>query len=238
MPNAEIFIEKFNKLDHYLEYLLGGFKGSFIEKKDRLKYNTRIKYTVKRYDDDLETINRLRNVVAHERFLDGKPIADPREDVLYKMDEIFEALARPMTVYDRRSKAATLIFSYTEPLSKALRYMKEQDFSQIVVEKGGRYSFLRREDTAVWLENMEQAGKVPSPSEVTIGELMREDVGHKCHIAKDATVYEALTFFQESDQGYPALIITESGREYERPLGVLTPMDLIDYVSIAGPPEY
>ncbi|HNV34207.1 MAG TPA: CBS domain-containing protein [Bacillota bacterium] len=238
MPNAEIFIEKYNKLDHYLEYLLGGFKGSFIEKKDKLRADRRVKYTIRRYDDDLETINRLRNVVAHERFLDGRPMADPREDVLEKLDEIFEALARPMTVYDRRSRTAPFIFNYLEPLSKALRYMREQDFSQIVVEKGGRYGFLRREDTAVWLERMVQEGRVPSPSEATIGELMREEPGHRCHIAKDATVYEALTFFQESDQGYPALIITESGREYERPLGVLTPMDLIDYVSIAGPPEY
>ena len=236
MANAEIFMEAYNKLDHYLEYLLDGEKASFIDKKNRLKYNRRVKYTIERYDQDLEAINRLRNVVAHERFLGGRPMADPREDVIDKLNEIFEALARPMTVLERRSPVPPMIFRASEPLGRVLKYMLKNDFSQVVVDKSGSYAFLRREDTARWLEKNAE-GPVPDPDETRVEQVMPPGVKHKCHIAKDATVYEALAYFQENDEGYPALIITDKGTEREIPLGVITPMDIIDYVSITGPSE-
>lgn len=236
MGNAEIFMEAYNKLDHYLEFLLDGEKASFIDKKNRLKYNRRVRYTIERYDQDLEAINRLRNVVSHERFLGGRPMADPREDVIDKLGEIFEALARPMTVFERRSPVPPMVFRASEPLGRVLKYMMKNDFSQVVVEKSGSYTFLRREDTARWLEKSAE-GPIPDPDEIRIEQLIPGDVRHKCHIAKDATVYEALAYFQENDEGYPALIITERGSNREMPLGVITPMDIIDYVSITGPSE-
>lgn len=236
MANAEIFMEAYNKLDHYLEHLLGGEKASFIDKKNRLKYNRRVKYTIERYDQDLEAINRLRNVVAHEKFLGGRPMADPRQDVIEKLDEIFEALARPMTVFERRSPVPPMVFRSNETLGRVLKYMMKNDFSQVIVEKAGTYAFLRREDTARWLERNAE-GPVPDPDETRIEQVIPVGIRHKCHIAKDATVYEALVYFQENDEGYPALIITERGAEREIPLGVITPMDIIDYVSIAGPSD-
>ena len=237
MANAEIFMEAYNKLDHYLEFLLGGEKASFIDKKNRLKYNKRVKYIIERYDQDLEAINRLRNVVAHEKFLEGRPMADPREDVIEKLEEIFEALARPMTVFERRSLVPPTVFSANEPLGRVLKYMMKNDFSQVVVEKSGAYTFLRREDTARWLEKNAE-GPVPDPDNIRIEQVIPAGIRHKVHIAKDATVYEALAYFQENDEGYPALIITEKGMDREKPLGVITPMDIIDYVSISGPSEF
>lgn len=238
MGNAEIFIEKFIKLDHYFEYLLKGMKSSFIEKKEKLKYIGDYKHTVRRYDEELEVINRLRNVVAHENVLNGIPIADPREDIISLLDEIFDAFARPMTVLERKSGVAPIIFSDREPVTRALKYMGANDFSQVVVEKKGRYGFLKREDIAVWMESLADSARLPVLSEVAIGEIMREDRHRKCHVPKNATVYKALAMFQEEDQGYPALMITENGKDYEKPLGILTPMDLIDYLKVAGPPEY
>ncbi len=237
MANAEIFMEAFNKLDHYLEFLLGGEKASFIDKKNRLKYNKRVKYIIERYDQDIEAINRLRNVVAHEKFLEGRPMADPREDVIEKLEEIFEALAKPMTVFERRSLVPPTVFSAHEPLGHVLKYMMKNDFSQVVVEKSGVYTFLRREDTARWLERNAE-GPVPDPDNIRIEQVIPAGIRHKVHIAKDATVYEALVYFQENDEGYPALMITEKGMDREKPLGVITPMDIIDYVSIAGPSEF
>lgn len=238
MGNAETFIEKFNKLDHYFEYLLKGMKSSFIEKKERLKYDKSYMHTVRRYDEELEVINRLRNVVAHENVLNGVPIADPREDIIDLLDEIFEAFARPMTVFERKSVTAPFIFRDREPVTKALKYMGAHDFSQVVVEKKGRFGFLNREDISVWMESLADSARLPVLSEVPIGEIMREEKHKKCHVPKNATVYEALALFQEEEQGYPALMITENGKEYEKPLGILTPMDLIDYLKVAGPPEY
>lgn len=237
MANAEIFMEAFNKLDHYLEFLLGGEKASFIDKKNRLKYNKRVKYIIERYDQDIEAINRLRNVVAHEKFLEGRPMADPREDVIDKLEEIFEALARPMTVFERRSSVPPTVFNANETLGSVLKYMMKNDFSQVVVEKSGAYTFLRREDTARWLERNAE-GPVPDPDNIRIEQVIPAGIRHKVHIAKDATVYEALAYFQENDEGYPALMITEKGLDREKPLGVITPMDIIDYVSIAGPSEF
>src|SRR5512133_883141 len=121
LANAERFIEEFNKLDHYLEYLLDGMKVSFIEKKNILANDMRVKFVIRRYDDDLEVINRLRNVISHENYRDGKPLADPREDIIERLAEIFEALARPMTVYDRKSPTLPTVFNSRDPLSKALR---------------------------------------------------------------------------------------------------------------------
>jgi hypothetical protein len=237
LGNAEKFLEEFNKLEHYLEYLLDGSKASFIEKKNMLFGDRNLRYTIRRYDEDFEVINRLRNVVVHENYMDGKPLADPREDIIARVAEIFEALARPMTVFDRKSRTSPLVFSYTEPLSKALVYMSNNDFSQIVVSKQNRHFFLRREDTAKWLEEHAE-GDLPPLGTVRIGDVLPAECLQKCHISKDATVYEALSYFQEYDSGYPALIITNTGMDFETPLGILTPMDLIDFVNIAGPSKF
>lgn len=236
MGNAELFLEAYNRLDHYMEELCGE-KASFLDKKNKLKNNRRVKYIIERFDQDLEAINRLRNVVAHEQFLDGRPIADPRQDVIRRLEAIYGELAKPMTVYERRSRIAPYIFGADTPLRKILKYMGMYDFSQVVVEKSGRYMFIRREDTARWLEENAD-GPIPDPEEVAAKQLIPSGMRHRCHIAKSATVYEALAYFQENDEGYPALIITESGSDSEKPLGVITPMDLIDYLSITGPSDY
>lgn len=238
MGNAEIFIEKYNRLDNYLEHLLNGERMSFAEKVERLKFTGKSKPIIRRYYEELGVINRLRNVIAHEDFKNGRPMADPREDVISLIDEIYHELSEPLTVYELKGKSIPAVFRADEPLPRALRHMRMNDYSQVVVEEKGRYCFLSREDVSRWIEKMSETGPVPDLNLVAIGTLCVDCMDKPCHIAKWATIYEALDRFQRSNEPSFALMITDTGSDRTKPLGVITAMDIIDYLEVEGPPEY
>jgi hypothetical protein len=227
MGNAERFLDAYNGLDKFFDSQLPYEVWGFEKKIMNLERNERFGGILRRFGRQLRAINELRNVIVHGDIDEGRYIADPRENVIELLEYIFSELTKPKTVFDARSPVSPVIFDYEQLLFMALRYMNENDFSQVIV-------FLRREDTAKWLEKMAMRGLLDI-SGFKISDILSADCNNKCHISKNATVYEALEIFQKSGFSYPALIINQSGKDNEEPLGILTPMDLIDYVSITSP---
>ena len=85
--------------------------------------------TVRNYRFDLLAYGDLRNAIVHERGHAPLLIADPRVDVVRRIEEISERLSRPKTLKSIRRHAPIHFFAVADPLPKVLAYMRKYDFS-------------------------------------------------------------------------------------------------------------
>jgi CBS domain-containing protein len=116
-------------------------------------------------------------------------------------------------------------FSTGESLATALRYMRDEDFSQIVVQRGGELCLVSAEGITRWLED--QVGSV-DPGTVTAGDVYPyEPAGSYRILSAGHTVGDARRIFERGRRVF-AVIVTETGTSHETPLGIVTPWDVLE----------
>ncbi len=121
------------------------------------------------------------------------------------------------------------LFSPDEPLTDALALMREREYSQVVVQHQGRLGLLTNEGIARWFEHHPET----CPAEATIGDALAYDTPESAEIMSgERTVGDAQRAFSQAlEAGRPhlaAIILTNSGKPAESPIGIVTPWDLID----------
>ncbi len=124
------------------------------------------------------------------------------------------------------------IFSTEQPLIQALTYMRKNDFSQVIVRRNGKLGLLTAEGIAKWLEE-KATDDIISIQESTVGDsLLLELQDSFVLMRRTQTVDEAREAFAMSiENGRPrlfAVLITETGKDTEEPLGIVTPWDLLE----------
>ncbi len=146
------------------------------------------------------------------------------------IEEIRDLLLHPPRVDSILTEQVQTI-RLSEPVGRAVRLMFENDLSQLpVVSQDGVTGILTTNTIVRWL-GAQVAEDIFSLTETTVAEVLQykeEDETWKC-IPRHSTLVEAVEFFeQELHQGHRpvALIITHSGRQHEKPLGIITPWDL------------
>jgi hypothetical protein len=108
--------------------------------------------------------------------------------------------------------------------------MRDNDFSQIVIEEKGRVSLLTVEGVAKWFE--EQADNdLISVSKVKVRDALSCDLSNTFVImGPEDTFYDAQKAFTKSiEKNRPrlfAVIITDNGKRTGKPVGIVTPWDL------------
>ena len=116
-------------------------------------------------------------------------------------------------------------FSPGESLATALRYMRDEDFSQVVVQQDGVLGLLSAEGIARWLAD--QDGAVDT-SAVTVADVIpHEPAGSFRILSAQQTVSDARAVFERGRRVF-AVIVTESGDPTETPLGLVTPWDVLE----------
>jgi hypothetical protein len=115
-----------------------------------------------------------------------------------------------------------------------IQYMKNNDYSQVVIrDRKDQMNLLTSEAVTRWLATEAQAGGSVSVSNYKAGDaLLYIDEGNMLVIPRDETVSKARDAFDNSAQPVMpqlcAIIITHSGKMHEKPLGIITPWDLLD----------
>ncbi len=97
MQTAEKFIDTFTKIEHHFktilniqEYLpLGDLLFKAAEKYPHIRF----------YKDHLYAFSSLRNAIVHSPRKEDKPIADPRQDILLQIEDIYHKISAPKLVY-------------------------------------------------------------------------------------------------------------------------------------------
>lgn len=229
MTRADEFIRLFNRLADHLVHITGQSDDySFSVLVNRAAERNA---AVRAQARQLKDYGNLRNAIVHHRTFPPEVIAEPSAKALADFDRLVERVLSPeLLIPTFQSQVRT--FQPDEDLLGALRYMGENDFSQVVVRESGKLRLLTVEGIARWVERQTD-DPIIDVSDTALDEaLTYEAPGGSRILKRKDTVYDAReTFASALERKQPrifALIVTENGKATEQPLGIVTPWDLLD----------
>jgi len=230
MRNGDRFIQKFNELENLLRRKAGADNRGFSQLVDAV---ARIDPTVRRHREILKSFGYLRNAIIHDRRYPERILADPRSEILKEFDQVLTAIAEPQKVIPCFQKEIR-VFTMNEPLSVCLTFMEENDFSQVVVIEDGRCGLLSSEGVVGWLRSACKIGLADVEGATIKDALEFEDKNACRYLSREDSVNAAIEAFEEAIvSGIPrlqAILVTQTGKPEERPIGIITPWDLLGLV--------
>ncbi|QUG39946.1 CBS domain-containing protein [Psychrobacillus sp. INOP01] len=227
--NSDRFIVSYNRIDQLMKDLIGTNEHmAFFRLIDFAKKKNAV---IRRYEADLREYGDLRNAIIHHRTSLEFAIAEPHDEVVAKMEEIEDALVKPITVAKMFHTNVT-IFQETDSLCYALKVIKDKKYNQFPVYKGRTFKGLI---TPVGI-TMWMASKVDSESfsrkRTMLSEILAHESNRNNHqfIQAQASVFEAVEIFKSSvirGRRLEALLITEDGKASDKLIGIVTPLSLL-----------
>jgi hypothetical protein len=225
-PNGDRFEAAYNKIDALLRKKVSRDRSSAFSsivmeaaKKDA---------TVRAYKDDLLEYGDLRNAIVHDRGRTPFLLADPREEIVIRIEEILSRLSRPRKLRSLARPIPLRIFKPTELLPDALSYLRTNDFSQVVALRAEMHVILSAEGVAHWLEDKSKSDII-ALSEVSVGDALDfEPEGSCVYLKADDTVEHAREIFaNDIGKRVFSALVTESGSPKQTPLNIVTPWDFV-----------
>ncbi len=227
MDRAQQFIQLYNQLSRYLRQHADADSNLPFYQLIRAVSTTHS--TVKRYLSDLREYGDLRNAIVHNETYPQQVIAEPTEETITRFTRIVENITAPKRVIPT-FQSNVRIFPAQGPLTEALGYMKNNEFSQVIVQTQNGLSLLSIEGIALWFAEQQQPQM--NVARVTISDaLAHEHPDNALFLARNATVDDARAAFSETlERTHPrllAILLTQNGKRTEQPLGIITPWDLL-----------
>ncbi len=231
METVDTFRALYRKLDEYLQHHVEPTRreATFAQQIDDLAQKHPV---FRRNAARLKDYGDLRNAITHQRDRNGGIMAIPTEEAVQEFKQIVDSIFSPPKLIPRFQKSDIRLFLPHERLVTALQDMRENDYSQVVVQTEGNLSLLTVEGIARWLEKQAQEEDIISLQEAVIADALRDEPEGSFYIVRRSqTVYDAMEIFtraieQEEPRIY-ALLITDHGKATERILGIVTPWDLL-----------
>lgn len=184
---------------------------------------------VRRYRNDLKEYADLRNAIVHERS-DGRPIAEPHEQVVTDLLRIAKLVLSPPTVLPTFQKTVQSVEAKAR-ISDILRFFWPRNFSQVPVTSGERIIGLLTANTVSrWLAS-EASNDIVDLREHTVADALRhvEHEGNWRLVRRGTVLAEVIDYFdaaEASGKRLDAILITETGKPTESLLGIITIHDL------------
>lgn len=228
MRRADQFIELYNRLVHHLHAVTG--EPQHVRYYDLINVAARSHSVVRRQISELRKYGDLRNAIVHDREYPRLIIAEPSEETLHRFKNIVDQVIKPKRLdsFTRQLRC----FSVDEQLVAGLRYMRDHDYSQVLVRENGAIALLTTEGVARWLEQQTEQDLISIGDALVGHALAHELAGSFVVMRRDETLDAAqLAFASAIEQGHPrlaAVIVTQNGRRTETPLGIVTPWDLLE----------
>ncbi len=228
MLNSDVFLRSFCEIESWLRRSVAADRSNtFYQLVDRAAQTNRV---VKRYRDDLKEFADLRNAIVHER-TDDHVIAEPNDRAVAEIDRIRNALLNPPAVIPRFQLAEIRSRTLADSVGDAVGDMRNGSFSQLPILSGTKVVALLTAETVVrWLAS-EFANEIVSLWETQIERILpfTEDVDHYCFLSRAATLFDALSKFEDfavRGKDLDAILITNDGKPDQQLLGILTLYDL------------
>jgi predicted transcriptional regulator len=184
---------------------------------------------VERHAYLLKKFGRLRNLVVHE-YRRGKAMAVPTDFTVQQVVAIRDGLVSPPALLSV-SIHPVVTCGPADPAGGAAKKMRDGSYSQLPVYDGSTFvGLLTAETVARWV-----AGNLADGQELMqeekVGEVLRhqEDPESFTFLGRGSTVPDGLTAFDEflhRGKRLEAILVTETGRPDERPLGIVTVHDI------------
>jgi hypothetical protein len=224
--NGDRFEGAYNKIDALLRKKVGG--GKNLSYSSVVIEAARKEATVHVNKDDLLEYGDLRNAIVHDRGKSVVLLADPRDEVVLKIEQIYSRLSRPTLLRSLARPIPLRIFSPTAVLAEVLSYMRENDFSQVAVLLDGKHVLLSTEGVAHWLEAKSKEDII-ALSEARVGDVLHFEPTDSCiYLKAGDTVDRAReAFARDIGRRIFSALVTESGKAKETPINIITPWDFV-----------
>jgi len=227
MSNAETFLSTFASIERTLRAKTQSERtASFYQLVDAA---ARWSPEIRRYRDDLKEFADLRNAIIHERS-DGHVIAEPNDGAVERLKVLEGMVLRPPAVLSL-FQGSVLTISPSDSLARAVTVMRENGFSQApVVEDTSFVGLLTSDCVARWLGAQVQ-DDVISLGEARVDDVLRfaESEDNYAFVGRTLSLVallEEFAGFEERGERLDAVLITESGKQSEKLLGIVTIADL------------
>jgi CBS domain-containing protein len=203
--------------DAFVELLYSGYKNHSL---------------IRKYKSELHQFAKLRNAIVHERVNADYYIAEPHIEVVERIEEICREFEKPQTAL---SIATSPVFYYYEDayLKDVLKVINKFDFTRFpVYDKDDKYvALLTSTEIIQWMAK-HFSSEVIHFEDVRIRELLTKGKNYfVTFVTEDASLYEIEELFERyhtRGKKLQAVIITETGDRHGKPIGVITPWDLLD----------
>lgn len=182
---------------------------------------------VRLHAQQLKKYGDFRNVIEHNNeFFD-----EPSEGTLARFQALAKNILSPEPLLPTFQKNVHC-FSPTEQLGSALGYMRTNDYSQAVVHTGEKLALLTFEGIARWLAQSSEDDTVLLKKCTIDDVLMNEHEGSFSVMSRNHSIYDAKDAFSRplgsGKTHLHAVIITQNGKIAEKPLGMVTPWDILE----------
>lgn len=227
MGNTEEFIGLYHKLwDHLRQITDSGHDVSFTKLIDKVK---EVNGLVRSEARSLKDFARLGNAIKNHQGYPIEKIAEPTKEALSKFKYLVDSIISPKDLIPAY-QCELRCFAPDEQLVNALRYMKDNDFSQIVVQNGGKLALLTVEGVAKWFGQQAEKETI-SVAEVQVRDALSCDISDTYVVmGPENTIYDAQEAFSKAiETKHPrlfAILITDTGDRSGKPIGIVTPWDL------------
>jgi len=228
MDRAEEFIQLFNRIEQFLSQLVNPeryapFWRLVEDASDRSA-------AVRAHAVALKRFAMLRNAIVHDADYPPHIVAVPSSGALSKFKQVALEVLEPKHLIPTFATEVHC-FSLTDNLHNVLGFMREHDFSQVVVRSSdGQLGMLTVEGITRWLAD-NSGGKQNPVNTATISDIVAlEPPGGFMIMGPEKTVFDAADAFRnaihfEATRLY-AIVITGNGNDLDTPIGLVTPWDI------------
>ena len=225
MDRHSSFIELYNQLADHLIKLTGSneFERFYHLIDMAAEKNT----AVKLHAQQLKKYGDFRNVIEHNNeFFD-----EPSEGTLARFQALAKNILSPEPLLPAFQKDVHC-FAPNDQLSSALSYMRTSDYSQVVIYGNQKLSLLTLEGIARWLAQSSEDDTLLLKKCVVADVLKSEHEGGFGVMGRNHSIYDAKDAFARplgsGKTRLHAVIITQNGKVEEKPLGIVTPWDILE----------
>lgn len=226
--NGARFLAAFNDIEDYLRRILHADQHVDFGELAR-RYSDRA-HLLPEHRRALSAFAGLRNAISHGRYHRGKPIAEPVTEVVEDIERLRDQIKSPPSALGVMGPMKVASLSPSDPITVALGFVREFDYSQFPVYDGDHFvGLLTTNAIARWLAHqMATTGGLAETE--TVSEVLRFTEPHEKAKLVNRKTTVATAVYELSGEGttvpVAALIVTANGKPSEQPLAVVVPDDL------------
>ncbi|MBN1618374.1 CBS domain-containing protein [Candidatus Dojkabacteria bacterium] len=227
--NSEDFLDYYNKIDLYLRK--SGDHDADVTFAQKVK--TSRNAVVKSFRNELLSLGELRNAIVHYPKIKNKVIAEPHEEVVLQIKDLYEKITNPIKVIPD-FQCEVLGAQEDDFINDILLEMGKRSFSQFPVfdKKGIVIEVISTNTIARWLSSQLESNGTIIVEKVKVKALMNqiEFRANYKFIPRNTSIYAAYDLFIEYintfKRNLDVLFITATGKKEEKLLGLITIEDI------------
>lgn len=234
--NSDDFLNYYNLIDAYLKR--AGKHESSVTFSQKVKFSSN--NVVKRFKDELLSLGELRNAIIHNPKIGSKAIAEPHEDIVLRIKELYEKISNPLKVIPE-FQFEILGANEDDYINDILIKMREKSISQFPVfnKENVVIELINTNTISRWLSTKLEENGTIMVEKIMVRDLIPEiefNTNYK-FISRNISIYEAFDLFTDQisseKRNLDVLFITNSGKKSEKLLGLITIEDIATRVSAA-----